>query len=48
MYESAVNDKAKELKYSQLECVVCIFYHFILDAINTTGPFGLEGLYLVL
>ena len=36
----AKND-VKEFKYSQLEFVVCIFYHFIEDAINTRGLFGL-------
>ena len=43
----AEND-VKELKYIQLEFVVCISYHFIYDTINPTGLFGLEGLYFVL
>ena len=41
-------DNVKEFKYSQLEFVVCIFDNFIEDTINTTGLFGLEGLYFVL
>ena len=40
-------DEVKEFKYCQLEFVVCIFYHFIEDTINTTSLFGLEGLYVV-
>jgi hypothetical protein len=41
-------DDVKELKYSQLEFVVCVFYHVMLDTINLTGFLGLKGLYFVL
>ena len=41
-------DDVKELHYSQLELVVCIFYNFIEDTMNTTGRVGLEALYFVL
>jgi hypothetical protein len=46
--DARATDDVKEFKCSQLEFVVCIFYHFIEDTINTTGLFGLEGLYFVL
>lgn len=46
--DARAKDDVKEFKYSQLEFVVCIFDHFIEDTINTTGLFGLEGLYFVL
>jgi hypothetical protein len=46
--DTRAEDDVKEFKYSQLEFVVCIFYHLIEDTINTTGLFGLEGLYFVL
>ena len=46
--DARAKDDVKEFKYSQLKCVVCIFYHFIEDTINTTVLFGLEGLYFVL
>ena len=41
-------DDVTKFNYSQLEFVVCIFYHFIEDIINTTDLLGLEGLYFVL
>ena len=46
-YAKAEED-VKEFNYSQLEFVVCIFYHFIEDTINPKGLLGLEGLYFVL
>jgi hypothetical protein len=46
--DARAKDDVKEFKYSQLEFVFCIFYHFIKDTINTTGLFGLEGLSLAL
>ena len=46
--DAGAKDDVKEFKYSQLEFVVCIFNNFIEDNINTTGLFGLEGLYFVL
>ena len=45
--DARAEDDVKEFKYSQLKFVVCIFYHFIEDNINTTGLFGLVGLYFV-
>ena len=45
--DARANDDVKEFKYSQMEFVVCIFYKFIEDTINTTGRFGLEGLHFV-
>ena len=46
--DARAEDDVKQIKYSQLEFVVCIFYNFIKDTINNTGLFGLEGLYFVL
>ena len=46
--DARAEDDVKKCKYSQLEFVVCMFDHFIEDTINTTGLFGLEGLYFVL
>ena len=46
--DARVKDDVKEFKYSQLEFVVCLFHHFICNTINTTGLFGLEGVYFVL
>ena len=46
--DARAKEDVQEFKYSQLEFVVCIFYYFIEDSINTTGLFGLEGLYFVL
>ena len=46
--DARAEDDVKEFLYSHFEFVVCIFYHFIEGTINTTGLFGLEGLYFVL
>ena len=46
--DGRAKDDVKEFKYTQLEFVVCKFYHFIEDTINTTGLFGFEGFYFVL
>ena len=46
--DTRAEDDVEEFKYSQLEFVVCVFYNFIEDTINTTGLFGLEGLYFFL
>ena len=47
--DARAEDDGKEFMCSQLEFVVCMFDHFIEDTfINTTGLFGLDGVYFLL
>ena len=45
--DARAKDDVKEFKYSQLEFVGCIFYHFIEDTFNTTGLFLGGGVCMV-